>query len=65
VNWEGTFYSNTVRNLTDCESFANAIALATDNNSLEDLDTALATFDNANVNLEFIACTKLWDVMAK
>jgi hypothetical protein len=65
VNWEGTFYSNTVRNLTDCESFANAIALAADNNSLEDLDTALATFDNANVDLELIACAKLWDVMAK
>jgi hypothetical protein len=39
--------------------------LATDNDSLEDLDTALATFNNANVDLEFIACAKLWDVMAK
>jgi len=49
VYWECTLNTNTVRNLTDCESFANAIALTTDNDSLENLKTALVTFDNTNI----------------
>jgi hypothetical protein len=32
---------------------------------LEDLQTAFATFDNTNMNLELIASTKLWDVFAQ
>jgi len=51
VYWEGTLNANAIRNLTDGESFANAIALATDYDSLEDLKTRLVTFDNAYVNL--------------
>jgi hypothetical protein len=63
--WESTLNTNTVRNLADGESFANAIALATDYDSLEDLKTALVTFDNANRNLELIASTELRDVFAQ
>jgi hypothetical protein len=32
---------------------------------LEDLEAALATFNNTYVDLEFIASAKLWDVMAQ
>jgi hypothetical protein len=39
--------------------------LATDNNALENLKAALATFDNANMDLELITGTKLWDVFAQ
>jgi hypothetical protein len=39
--------------------------LATDNDSLENLKTALATFDNANMDLELIASTELWNVFAQ
>jgi hypothetical protein len=62
--WESTLNANTVGNFTNSESFTDAITLATDNNSLENLKTALVTFDNANMNLELIAGTKLWDVFA-
>jgi hypothetical protein len=39
--------------------------LATDYDSLENLKTALATFDNANMDLELITSTELWDVFAQ
>jgi hypothetical protein len=65
VHWEGTLNTNTVGNLTNGESLAQAIALAAHNDSLEDLKAALATFDNTDVNLELITGTKLWDVMAQ
>jgi hypothetical protein len=39
--------------------------LATDYDSLENLKTALATFDNTNMDLELIASTELWDVFAQ
>jgi hypothetical protein len=39
--------------------------LATDNDSLENLKTALATFDNTNMDLELITSTELWDVFAQ
>jgi hypothetical protein len=34
--------------------------LATDYYALEDLKTALVTFDNANMDLELITSTELW-----
>jgi hypothetical protein len=39
--------------------------LATDNYTLENLKTALVTFDNANMDLELITSAKLWDVFAQ
>jgi hypothetical protein len=65
VNWEGTLNTNTVRNLTDCEGFANSITLVTDYDSLENLKTALVTFNNANMDLELITSAELWDVFAQ
>jgi hypothetical protein len=65
VNWEGTLNANAIRNLTDCESLANSITLATDYYTLENLKAALATFDNTNMDLELIASTELWDVFAQ
>jgi hypothetical protein len=39
--------------------------LTTNNDALENLKTALATFDNTNMDLELIASAKLWDVFAQ
>jgi hypothetical protein len=39
--------------------------LATDYYTLENLKTALVTFDNANMDLELITSTELWDVFAQ
>ena len=39
MDWEGTFDTDTIRDLTDGKGFANAIALATNYDALENLKT--------------------------
>ena len=61
VHGEGALYADAVRDLANRESFASARTRATNDDALEDLDTALGTFDNTHVNLEFIARAKCRD----
>jgi hypothetical protein len=65
VYWECTFYSNAVSKLADCECLANTRTLATDNESLEELDTALVALDNTNVDLDLISRTEANKVLAE
>jgi len=52
---EGTFNTDTIRELTDGKGLANASTLSADYYTLENLDTALGAFDNPNMNLDLIA----------
>ncbi len=60
--WECALYADSVRKLANSECLADAGTLATDDDALEDLDTALVTFDNANVNLDFISGAEVDDI---
>ena len=62
VNRELTLDSNLERDLTNGEGFADSVARAADNDALEDLDTAAATFDDVDVNLDVVADTEIGDV---
>ena len=55
MHWKGAFYSDTVREFANSKSLADASALATNYYALENLDTALGTFNNPNMNLDLIA----------
>jgi hypothetical protein len=55
VDWENSFNADAIRNFADCECLTDARTSARDNETLEDLDTALITFNDADVNFEFIA----------
>ena len=62
VHGELTLHTNLERNLTNGESFANALTGTTDNNTLEYLDTRAVTFDDVYVNLYGVTGAELWNV---
>jgi hypothetical protein len=51
VNWEGTLYAYLERNLANGKGLANGFARTTNNDSLENLNTAAVTFDDVYVNV--------------
>ena len=65
MDWEGTFYTDAVSKLADGESLADTRTLAADNDSLEELNTALVTLDNTNVNLDFISWAEVNNILAE
>lgn len=65
VYGEGTLYTNAEGNLTDGEGFADAATLTTNNEALEDLDTAAVTFNDVDVNVEGVTGAEVGDVGAK
>jgi hypothetical protein len=52
---EDSLDSDTIGDLSDGEGLANARTLASDDDSLEDLDTALVAFDDSNVDFQLIS----------
>jgi hypothetical protein len=62
MDWELTFHTNTKGNFTNCVSLTDSATLATNHDTLENLDTGTVTFDNADVNLEVVAGTKFRNV---
>ena len=65
MDWEGTLNTDAVSKLADGEGLTDARTLATDDDSLEELNTALVTFDNANVDLDLITWTEVNKVLAE
>ena len=65
VNREGTLNTNTERNLANGEGLAHTRALAANNEALENLHTAVLTFNNVHVNVEGVAGGELGNVVTK
>ncbi len=63
--WEGTFYTDTVGKLADGEGLADARTLTADNDSLEELNTALVALNNANVDLDLISWAEVNNILAE
>jgi hypothetical protein len=62
VNGELTLDANLEGNLTNGESLANAFTGATDDYTLENLDTRAVTFDDVYVNLYGVTGAEIWNV---
>jgi hypothetical protein len=62
---ENSFDAHAVGNLANGKSFAYSRTLASDDETLEDLNTALVTFNDADVNFKFIAGTEIRKVLTK
>src|SRR5699024_10310142 len=65
VHWEGTLNSDTEGYLADGEGLADAAALTTDNDALEDLNTLGLTLDNLYVDLDGVTSAELRNVVAQ
>jgi hypothetical protein len=61
VKWESTFYTSSKADLADCESLTKATTMATDYDTLENLNTGTGTFNDSNVNFYVIAGTEIWN----
>ena len=62
VYGELTLHTYLEGNLTNSEGLANAFTGATDNNTLENLDTRAVTFDDVYVNLYGVTGAEFWNV---
>ena len=62
VHREGTLDTDAEADLTSGEGLADSVALATDDDSLEHLDTRTRSFDHADVNVERIARAEIRNV---
>lgn len=62
VDGELTLDAHLEGNLTDCEGFTDSVTATSDDDTLEDLDTASATFDDVYVNLDGVADSEVGDV---
>jgi hypothetical protein len=59
----GALYANLEGNLANCEGLANAVAGATDYDSLEKLNTAAATLNDVYVNLDSVTGSEVWNIV--
>ena len=65
MNGEGTLNTNTERNLANGEGLAHTRALTANNEALENLHTAVLTFNNIHVNVEGVTGGELGNVVTK
>src|SRR5690554_609598 len=56
---ECSFYSNTVRNFSNSEGFADAATLTLNDYTFEDLNSLTRTLDNLNVYFKRVSRTKI------
>ena len=65
VYGERTLNADLEADLANAERLANAFTRATDDNTLENLDTRARTFDDVDVNLDGVAGAEIWNVVAQ
>src|SRR6476659_156443 len=65
VHREGTLHADAEGDLADGEGFADAVALAAQDEALEDLDAGVLAFDDVHVNLEGVTRAELGNVSAQ
>jgi hypothetical protein len=65
VKWKSTLNASSKANLADSECLAKSTTVSTNYDTLENLDTGTASFDNSNVYFYVIARAKIWDSSAQ
>ena len=65
VHRKSTLNTNTEGNLTYSEGFANTSALASNNKTFENLNTAVLTLNDVHMNIQGVAGCKFGNVVTK
>jgi hypothetical protein len=65
VKREGALYASSKADFADSECLAKTAAMATNYNTLENLNTGTGAFNNSNVYFYVIAWAEIWNSSAQ